>query len=1567
MDTGAFIRQNFGMINLQELVNQIYLPEIIIFDDAFEVYYISPKAEKYTLTLGGHLPKLNQLFQPSLFEAVKSAWDKFKEEEELPLTADGFYHLNGDKVEVSVTLNPFIGHTTDLKKDLFVLQLAEFISLEKVADSSEEEEKVSESQVRETINKYQKVFNNPYHGVIIFDASISKPVDCNELALEIFGCETKEQFLNEPAQTFTAEIQAGGIPVQEFIAEKFQLAIVNDKVEYESIGRKLDGSYFQSEVTIYKDFDGDRKHIILFIQDVTEKKRIESKAKLNQEQLQLAQQIGNIGSYYLDPNTQRLNCSEQMLRIFGLDRNIDLAEYMGHIHPDDANEHLRLIRRLMLYGQEFQSDVRVFKSDGSIGFVFTSGKAIRDQEGRILEVVGTVQDISERKMNEQKIASSEALFRSFYEQSPLGVVMIHDINISRLNERFAEILGYKSDELIDRNILDLTYEEDIDLTKKKIEGLYLDIDKAQTYEKRYVNKEGKLVWVRINSTILNKDSAKGNLYLGLIEDISKEKEIQKALEESEERYRTLFEHGFEGIIIRNLHTGELLSINPTMLGYLGCTENEFRALGPLHFAPTFQPSGEKSKDLYQKLIASIVGRTRFQYDWTFNKSDGSLGQAEVSVYALPQLGEGVYVSLVKDVTQQRFTQDALETISRDMAMIPSEAFFDLLVQIIANVIKVKYVIIGEYDKEKRTISSKAFWNNGKLDKIEYSIEGTPCDLVLTNDQLVYYPEKIVEFFPDDEDLKTLGVSSLMGYPLRNSQGKVIGNIIIMNDGPITYPETTENLLQIYSAKISAEIERTNNAIRLAESESRYRFLFENAFDGIVIWDNEHKSILNWNHNLLKRFSSDKSKLAKKIACLLNDGGQFEFNGKPLMEEVEKEGKVRIFTSVDSLEEELIHVEISIFKVGPSLLTILIKDITHQKVLEEERQEMFRQQSMILDSLPVHFWVKDKNNHIIRANKTAASSINSTVDEVVGKSAYDLHPEYAEVYYQDDLEVINSQKPKLGIIEQYKTVDGPIWMRTDKTPYLDAEGEVQGVIVYSSDITELVHAQIMTRENEEKYRKLFETSDDGILIVDWQQGCALECNHAYMNLFSASKRQILEGNTLVFSPEVQPDGSPSAQKLHEYRKAARTKTIKYEWTFKKTTQEEFIAEVIVSPFPFKDRELGIFILRDISERKQKEEALKASEALRGAVLNAIPDMIFWLNKDGIVSGYSNKEVEKLFPESLDNYVGQHVDKMLPKDIAHQLVQKINEAFEKGEVLAIHEQINSHEEGASPFYYEIRVNPINDNEAIAIMRDITIQTLLDRDLKQEIALKEAQKVKLEQYIKSNMQLENFAYIASHDLREPLLTTQNFASLLKKRYGEKLDEKGRLFVDYIVSSTENMKLLINELLAFSRIQTDKEEAVEVDIEELLSEIVQGLDTTIQRNRGTITIGKLPASIMGSRMKLKQLFQNLLSNGVKFKREGVNPAIELSCKSKDEFWHFSIKDNGIGIDPKYHQKIFLLFRRLHNKGDFGGTGIGLALCKEIVAQHGGEIWVESELGEGSCFHFTLLKSGILDRFSLE
>ncbi|MCB0584122.1 MAG: PAS domain-containing protein [Phaeodactylibacter sp.] len=386
-------------------------------------------------------------------------------------------------------------------------------------------------------------------------------------------------------------------------------------------------------------------------------------------------------------------------------------------------------------------------------------------------------------------------------------------------------------------------------------------------------------------------------------------------------------------------------------------------------------------------------------------------------------------------------------------------------------------------------------------------------------------------------------------------------------------------------------------------------------------------------------------------------------------------------------------------------------------------------------------------------------------------------------------------------------------------------------------------------------------------------------------------------------------------------------------------------------------LGQLMALDAAEERirEREMALEKSEYIQKAILNALPDLKFRLSSSGVFLDYfANPDGDPDLFIPAEQFLGKKVEDVFPEYLSKAIRKNLQLATDQRKVQTFEYPLSLN---GVLRHYEARINAVNDNEVVAVVREITALKLARQELEGKVRELDLNNQKLQKYVDSNLQLENFAHTVSHDLREPVRTISSFSRLLQKKYHGRLDEDANTYLDFIASSAANMNTLIEDLLEYSRFNSSKHPVEDIPVEQLLHAVTNALSGLITERRASVNICTPLPTIRGNWTKINQLFQNLISNAIKFVEKEKKPVIDIIAQEGLDNWKFAIRDNGIGIKEEYQEQIFLLFRRLHSRRFYPGSGIGLSLCKRVVEQHGGRIWVSSHPGQGSTFYFTIPK----------
>ncbi|WP_310532692.1 PAS domain S-box protein [Novosphingobium sp.] len=479
-----------------------------------------------------------------------------------------------------------------------------------------------------------------------------------------------------------------------------------------------------------------------------------------------------------------------------------------------------------------------------------------------------------------------------------------------------------------------------------------------------------------------------------------------------------------------------------------------------------------------------------------------------------------------------------------------------------------------------------------------------------------------------------------------------------------------------------------------------------------------------------------------------------------------------------------------------------------------------------------------------------------------------------------------------------------------------------------------------RESEERYRMLLDGIRDYAIYMMDPQGRVVSWNAGAERIKGYSASQIIgQSFSCFFPPEDIERGKPA----EVLRVATNSGHYEEEGMRVRKDGSRFLAKLTFTALRDPAGNLRGFseFSHDLSERQE-------SEAKYRGLLEAAPDPMVVVNTSGEIV-LLNVQAENQFGYHRDELLGRPVKNIIPQGFAERLVA---DALRTPEVALAQQmgmgiELRGRRKSGSEFPIEIMLSPLDSAEGTlvtAAIRDISVRKAAEAHLLENV----------KELNRSNEELAQFAYVASHDLQEPLRMVASYTQLLSRRYKGKLGADADEFIAFATDGASRMQRLIQDLLTYSRIATKAHELRSASSEDALHQALLNLRGAIEESHALVTHDPLP-DVLADEVQLIQLFQNLVGNAIKYQRPGV-PRVHISATGgAKERWRFSVRDNGLGIDPQYFERIFGMFQRLHKRDEFEGTGIGLAICKKIVERHGGHISVESQPGHGSTFRFDL------------
>ncbi len=1283
-----------------------------------------------------------------------------------------------------------------------------------------------------------------------------------------------------------------------------------------------------------KDDSGNIIGVFVSTTDITEKKKAENQLALSLQRHEHLTGIVFDAVWDYDPASQNMNLSKRFEKMFGIktkDKSRNFEVWRELIHPDDRRRVLKNLADLSAgKSEELQQDYRLMKSGDSYFWLRENAVVMRNAEGEILRVLGALQDITEQRQAEREQFLMVEISRTFSETP--AFIKAAEMVLSLLSEE--ETFSSSGLWVLNPDKKSVA----LAASKGRNETLRMFLDSARVIDedKRADTLIGK-VWESGKPVICESEACNRNFaHLEIAED----------------------------------------SVAKTLAGYPVMVHNQ--PVGVLLFT-TEKPERSlvRFTDLMKRLSTHLGTEIRRK------ASEEDLNQIFM---AAPDIiciaGKDGYFKRINPAASELLEYTEEELLSRPYVEFthPDD--------------RNKTLEVAGRDAGSKNFENRYITKNGNIVWLEWTASMIP------ETGMVYgIARNITEYkklkFLVDKATELARIGSWEADLRGQKQGLYVSGMMQDIIGDETWqPETTEQFIEIfehgYRDKVRQGLEKvrsggdtfdTEAAVITASGRSRWvRFIAQ-----AEIMNGECVRLYGSLQDIHQRKTAEtafKKEAEEKIEVLESIRDNFyaldrnycftyvnqtclnylgktrdELIGKNLFDEfpylkggtfydalmkAEKTGKAQQFEAYyepfDSWYDDSIYSR-------PDGYSVFFRDITDRKSAEIELLKFKK----VIENSPDGIGIASIDGTVLFMNeglKKMTGHDEQSLTAAGGPSACYADPVLGEEMF----ETLGAGNYWSGDV-LVEAPDGrltPVYLSAG--PVMDEDGKLVAVFGLHTDITERIRAEDELKSAFNERKNILERITEAFFALDKDWNVTY-WNHEAENIIGV-KREKLIGKNLW-------EHFPLARQLRffkEYERAFKEQIPVHFEEYFPPMDKWFEANGYPSP-----EGISVFF-RDVTRKKKSEDLIKQSNERFEKVAEATNDAIWDWNIEGETL-YMGRGFKTLFGCKSDSQDRENkLDDWscnIHADDQSRVINKMELVTSLGSSDTFREEYRYQRADGSYAYVIHRGVVIRDENKKAIrmvgaLTDISYRKVYEDSLKK---LNEKLKVRARELAASNAELEQFAYIASHDLQEPLRMITSFLAQLERKYADQLDDKARTYIHFAVDGARRMRLIILDLLEFSRVGKYQSEPKIVDLNISLKECIGFLKSSIEETGAEITSDDLP-EICSFASPIGQIFQNLLGNSIKYRKDDVPPKIHISCDEVDDCWRIRISDNGIGIDEAYHERIFNIFQRLHNKDEYSGTGMGLAIVKKITESLGGRVYVESAEGEGSTFFIQLPKT---------
>ncbi len=1372
------------------------------------------------------------------------------------------------------------------------------------------------------------------------------------------------------------------------------------EIEHRIITQNGNIKWIHEKARIEKNENGKIIFLTGTTQDITERKKVEEIIKQSNQRYEHVIKATYDAIWEWDVLNDTSYRGAGFERTFGFDLkklNAKETDWQHYIHIEDRDIASKSINDAIASKNDYWShEYRIIKPNGEQAYVEDRAYIIRNEEGKAQKIVGALRDITQRKyyndleMLEREIlemnARSEHNIEQITEKYIVGIQKLHPGMIgSVLRVKNNQLYNLSSPDIHKdylKAIEGLQIGEDVGscgtaaYLKKKIIVDDIANDSRWVHGKEFAFKEGfKACWSHPIFDSKNNVVATFAIYykvvkmptlleentiergVNILQTILESYQREAALQESNQRYSNVTKATFDAIWDWDITSSSI---------FWG--ESYWEIFGKID-AENLTAIEQVAMRLHPDEINLVVESAKFSLkglslNWSMEhrylKSDNTYAYVyNKALIVRDDNGRAVRVyGAMQDITKQKQEEQRLKLMSSVVtstndAVVITEAdpFNEEGPRIIF--VNEAYTKMTGYSKEELIGNSPGICvgpNTKKEDlKRLYNamLNRETCELTV-----IAYRKNGEEFWnnftvspvANEKGDYTHWISVEKDVTERKNdelQKELLRKIRIIFNEPIGIKVTLYKVLkevtifgQFYFAEswlISADKKEIKRATYYVSDPSlRYtlnetsKINIQKKGEGLVGTAWEKLELQVWDANIESKNILDKS--------VLKNAGVKKLYALPFLNNAEIIG-VLVF-ALDKPEKEIFRFD-NLFNSLKMYLGAEIK----RKQLEQELNQIF-------NFAPDIIAIVGKDGYFKKINPAASDLLEYSLDELKAVPFNDFVHEEDKQKTSEQLVDLNEGKTIYYFENRYITKSGKIkWLAWTCTPSLEEDL----IFAVAKNITEKQDLQVVLDKANQLAR-----------IGNWEFDIA---NNTFY--WSEMVKEI---------HETPPDFIPTLENIRAAYKEGRTrvemvrlvkeaieKGIGWDMEVQIVSQkgnEKWIRSIGAAEF-LQGKCVKLYgSTQDINQRKQAEESIRSSEERRELIMNNALDAIICIDKKGDIT-FWNPQAEFIFGWKEKEVMGKNLTELIiPNQYNDRHESGMNNYSTSGigQALNVLVQFSAIRKNGEEFPIELTMLPIEQNDEeyfCAFVRDITERKFNETRL---LDLNQSLQQKALELVGINKDLEQFAYVASHDLQEPLRMITSFITQLEKRYGHLLDEKGKKYIHFVVDGARRMRHIILDLLEYSKIGRIEELKESIDLNEIVDEIKILYARKIEEQEALIYTHNLPV-LQSYKSPLRQVFQNIISNSLKYCKPKVPCIIEIFAEDKITYWEFSIKDNGIGINEEYYEKIFIIFQRLHTKDAYTGTGMGLAVTKKIIENLNGKIWVVSVEDEGSVFYFTLPK----------